>query len=337
MRAYLLRRLLVLLPTLVGITVVTFGVMQLAPGSPVERRLAAFYGGERSGNVTREVIEQTKKLYGLDQPIPVQYWNWVKRMARLDFGTSFKDGRSVGTKIAEALPVTLWINILSIFLVYALSIPWGVYSARIAGSKLDQGMTLFLFILYSLPAFWVATMLILFLGGGEFLDVFPTYGFQSFGAEHWSLPARLWDWTTHLFLPVACLSYGGLAVLSRFARVSMLEVVRQDYVRTARAKGLSERSVTYKHAFRNALLPQITLLASIFPELFGGSVIIESIFSIPGMGRLGFEAIRSLDYPLIMAITTISAFLTLFGILVADLLYVVADPRISFDGGGEKA
>ncbi len=336
MRGYLARRVLLLIPTLLGISVITFAVMKLSPGSPVEARIRAFYG-ERESRATAETIEEIKKLYGLDKPAHVQYWNWVKRMVQFNFGDSLKDHRPVSGKIAEALPVTLWINILSIFLVYGLSIPWGVYSARIAGSKLDQGMTLFLFILYSLPAFWVATMLILFLGGGEFLDVFPTYGFQSFGAETWSLPARLWDWTTHLFLPVACLSYGGLAVLSRYARVSMLEVIRQDYIRTAQAKGLSERSVTYKHAFRNALLPQITLLASIFPELFGGSVIIESIFSIHGMGRLGFEAILSMDYPVIMAITTISAFLTLFGILVADLLYVVADPRISFDGGGEKA
>ncbi|MEW6774957.1 MAG: ABC transporter permease [Bdellovibrionota bacterium] len=332
MRNYLLKRLLVLIPTLVGITVVTFFIMQLAPGSPVERRLAALYAGERQGAISQEVIEQTKKLYGLDKPLPVQYWNWLKRIARFDFGESFKDHRPVSEKISEVLPITLTLNAISIVCVYLLSLPWGIYSAKIAGSKLDRGVTFFLFVLYSLPSFWVATMLILLLGGGEFLDVFPTYGIQSYGAETWALPARLWDWTRHLFLPVACLSYGGLAVLARYARVSMQEVINQDYIRTARAKGLPEVKITYKHAFRNALLPLITLLAGLLPELFGGSVIIETIFSIPGMGKLGFEAIRSLDYPLIMAITTISALLTLMGILIADVLYVVADPRISFEG-----
>lgn len=331
MSRYIAKRLLLLVPTLIGISLITFAIISIAPGSPANAKLSAIFAGEAQGEVTQELIEQTRKLYGLDKPVYVRYGEWLKGMFTLDFGESYKDFRPVSEKIAEALPITLVLNVISMFIVYALAIPWGVYSSRIAGSRLDQGVTVFLFVLYSLPSFWVATMLILFLGGGEFLDIFPTYGLRTYGSEHWPWNRRLWDYTLHLFLPIACLSYAGLAVLSRYARVSMLEVIHQDYIRTARAKGLSEKAVILKHAFRNGLLPLITLVASIFPTLFGGSVIIETIFSIPGMGKLGFDAIRANDYPVVMAITTISAFLTLIGILISDLLYVVADPRISYE------
>ena len=331
MKQYIAKRILLLIPTLLGISLVTFAIINMAPGSPANARIAQIFAGEASGEVTAELIEQTKKLYGLDKPVHVRYWEWVKGMATFDFGESFKDHRPVIDKILEALPITMILNILSMIALYLLAIPWGIYSSRIAGSKLDRAVTVGLFVLYSLPTFWVATMLILFLGGGEFLDVFPTYGYETYGAENWPFHERLWDWTKHLFLPLVCMSYGGLALLSRYARVSMLEVIHQDYIRTARAKGLSEKVITLKHALRNSLLPLITLVASIFPSLFGGSVIIETIFSISGLGKLGFEAIRSNDYPVVMAITTISALLTLVGILISDLLYVVADPRISFE------
>lgn len=331
MKQYIAKRILLLIPTLFGISIVTFGIINMAPGSPANARIAQIFAGEASGQVTAELIEQTKKLYGLDKSLSERYWLWLKGMVTLDFGESFKDHRPVMDKIAEALPITIVLNILSMIVVYVLAIPWGVYSSRIAHSRLDRVVTIALFILYSLPTFWVATMLILFLGGGEFFDVFPTYGYETYGAEAWGLGARLWDWTQHLFLPLVCMSYGGLALLSRYARVSMLEGINQDYIRTARAKGLSEKVITLKHALRNSLLPLITLVASIFPALFGGSVIIETIFSISGLGKLGFEAIRTNDYPVVMAITTISAMLTLVGILISDLLYVVADPRISFE------
>jgi len=332
---YILERLLLTVPTLLGITVVTFIVLQLAPGGPAEVKLQAALSGQRDARITEEVVEQTRRLYGLDQPLHRRYLQWVSRIVRLDFGHSYKDHRPVIEKIWEALRITLVLNIVALVLSYLLSIPWGVYSSRIAGSRLDQAVTVFLFILYSLPSFWVATMLILFLGGGEFFDVFPTYGFRSYGSEAWPLTRQLWDYTMHLFLPVTCLTYGSLALLSRYARVAMLEVVEQDYVRTARAKGLGEGTVIFKHAFRNALIPLITLFANVFPALIGGSVIVETIFSIPGMGKLGFESVLARDYPVIMAIATISAVLTLLGILIADILYVVVDPRVSFKQGGE--
>jgi peptide/nickel transport system permease protein len=209
-----------------------------------------------------------------------------------------------------------------------IAIPAGVYSAVRAESLWDRILTIGFFILYSLPSFWVAVMLIMLFGGGEYWDIFPVYGISSLGAEQYPFFKWLVDRIWHLILPVFCLSYGGWAYLSRLMKAELLEVIREDYIRTARAKGLEERIVIMKHALRNALLPLITLLAYLLPSLFGGSVIIESIFSIPGMGQLGFEAVLSRDYPVIMALTTISAILTLVGLILSDVLYAVFDPRI---------
>lgn len=332
MRAYLLKRFLQMIPTLLGITFITFCIIQLAPGNPAMLKLQMASQGEMADTAyAKQIIEQTKKLYGLDKPLPVQYLLWVKRVFTLDFGSSFKDHRRVLDKIAERLPVTIQINVISIFLVYLIAIPFGVYSATHPDTFADRTLTLAFFFLYSLPNFWVAVLLIMLFGGGEFWDVFPVYGISSINAESWPLWRQILDRLWHLALPVACLTYGGFAYLSRLTRAELLEVIREDYVRTARAKGLSERVVIFKHAFRNALLPLVTLLAFLLPAVFGGSVIIESIFSIPGMGQLGFEAVLSRDYPVIMALTTISALLTLVGLLLSDILYAVLDPRIQLD------
>lgn len=332
MKTYLIKRLLQIIPTLLGITLITFIVIQLAPGNPAMLKLKMAGQAELGEKaISEEIIEQTKALYGLDKPIPIQYLLWVKRVFTFDFGNSYKDHRPVWDKIAERLPVTLQLNIISIFLVYLIAIPCGVYSATHQGTITDKSLTLGFFFLYSLPSFWVAVLLIMFLGGGDFLDVFPVYGISSIGAERMGAVSWLVDRMWHLVLPVVCLTYGGLAFLSRLTRANMLEVIREDYVKTARAKGLSERVVIYKHALRNALLPIVTLLAALLPAMFGGSIIIESIFSIPGMGQLGFEAVLSRDYPLIMAETTISALLTLVGLLMSDVLYAALDPRIKLE------
>jgi len=331
MRTYLLKRLFLIIPTLLGITLVTFFVIQLAPGNPVSRKLQVGEGVKAEA-ITKDIIEQTKKLYGLDKPIYIRYWIWLKQIATLDFGRSYKDHRPVIQKIAERLPVTLSINIISILLVYIISIPLGVYSAVTQGSIRDRAITFFLFALYSIPSFWLAMVLIYFLGGGEFWDVFPIYGIFSPGAENYPFLKKLLNFLWHITLPVICLTYGDLAYLSRYQRGSLLEVLRSEFIRTARAKGLTESNVIFKHALRNALIPIITIVASVLPAMIGGSVIIESIFSIPGIGQLGFEAVLSRDYPVIMAIATISAFLTLIGILISDLAYVMVDPRISFEG-----
>jgi len=333
MKSYLIKRMLQIIPTLLGITLITFVIIHLAPGNPAMLKLQMGKGQAELGNkaFSEQIIKQTKELYGLDKPLPLQYILWVKRIFTLDFGFSYKDHRNVWDKIAERLPITIQLNIISIFLVYLIAIPCGIYSSTHEGSFADKILTLGFFFLYSLPSFWVAMLLIMLLGGGDFWDIFPVYGISSIGSETMSLLPWLLDRMWHLVLPIACLTYGGLAYLSRLTRASMLEVIREDYVRTARAKGLSERVVIFKHAFRNALLPLITLLAFLLPSMFGGSVIIETIFSVPGMGQLGFEAVLSRDYPVIMAITAISALLTLIGLLISDILYAALDPRIKLE------
>jgi peptide/nickel transport system permease protein len=333
MKAYLIKRMLQIIPTLLGITLITFVIIHLAPGNPAMLKLQMGKGQAELGNkaFSQQIIEQTKELYGLDKPLPLQYILWVKRIFTLDFGFSYKDHRNVWDKIAERLPITIQLNIISIFLVYLIAIPCGIYSSTHEGSFVDKILTVGFFFLYSLPSFWVAVLLIMLFGGGDFWDVFPVYGISSIGSETMSLLPWLIDRMWHMVLPVVCLTYGGLAYLSRLTRAAMLEVIREDYVRTARAKGLSERVVIFKHAFRNALLPLITLLAFLLPSMFGGSVIIESIFSVPGMGQLGFESVLSRDYPVIMAITAISALLTLIGLLISDILYAALDPRIKLE------
>ncbi len=331
MKAYLIRRLFLVIPTFLGISMISFAVIQLAPGSPIYMKLRTAEQGMSTDANTQEILQQTRELYGLDRPLPVQYIKWLGRLVTLDFGESFKDHRPVRDKILEALPITLQLNIISIFLVYLISIPIGVYSSTHQRTWSDTFITIGLFVLYSMPSFWVAMLLIYFFGGGEWFNWFPVSGMNSIGAENFSWMHWLVDRTWHLVLPVFCLTYGGLAGLSRYARSGMIEVIRQDYIRTARAYGFSEKVVVFKYAMRNSLIPIITLLGTLLPSLLGGSVIIESIFSVPGMGFRGFDALLSRDYPMIMGLLAVSALLTLIGLLVSDVLYAIADPRIKFE------
>jgi len=218
----------------------------------------------------------------------------------------------------------------ALLLAYLISIPLGIYSATHQYSTVDKFTTIALFTLYSLPNFWVATLAIVYLGGGDFWNVFPVFGLQSIGSQNWPFWTRVQDQLWHLILPVTCMTYYTFAALSRYMRSSMLEVIRQDFIRTARAKGLSERLVIYRHALRNSLIPIVTLMADLLPALIGGSIVVETIFSIPGMGQLSFESVQFRDYPMIMAIFTLSALLTLVGILLADFLYTLVDPRIAY-------
>ncbi len=319
-----------MIPTMFGITLITFLVIQLAPGSPVESQMSVDLG-VKSDQVTQEIIERTKKLYGLDKPIHQRYLIWLRQIVTLDFGNSYRDHRPVIEKIAERLPITLTLNVLSIFLVYLIAIPVGAWSAVRQWSFAERASTFVLFLLYSIPSFWMAVVLIYFFGGGDFFNLFPIYGIHSRGYEDFPFFKQVLDFLWHLVLPVFCLTYASLASLSRFQKASLLEVLREDYITTARAKGLSSQRVLFKHALRNSLIPIITIVASILPAMIGGSVIIETIFSIPGIGRLGFESVLSRDYPVIMAVAAISAFLTLIGILISDIAYAVVDPRIGFE------
>lgn len=261
-------------------------------------------------------------------PVWRRYLSWLWRTARLDFDRSFVDDRPVIDKMAEALPVTVGLNLVALGIIYAVSVPIGVLAAVRRGSAFDQVSGLVLFLLYSVPNFWLATLLIMGLSSEKTMDLLPSVGLSSPGHQDLSYLSWLWDRITHLILPVTVMVYGGFASLSRYVRSSMLETIQEDYVRTARAKGLPEYVVVIKHAFRNSLITVVTLIASLLPAMIGGSVIVEYIFSIEGMGRLGFNAILARDYPVIMAITTFSAVLTLLGILLSDLLYSVVDPRV---------
>ena len=318
-----------MIPTLVGISMISFLIIQLAPGDPATMRLGSGQG-IRDQAMAEQIIRETRALYGLDRPLHVQYASWFKRIVTLDFGHSLKDQRPVWDKLKERVPVSMQLTGISLILAYLISIPIGIYSATHQYTRTDQATTVFLFTLYSLPNFWVATLAIVYLGGGDFWDVFPVFGLQTIGSENWPLWDQIKDRAWHLTLPVTCMTYYTFAALSRYMRASMLEVVRQDFIRTARSKGLSEWLVIYRHALRNSLIPIVTLMADLLPALIGGSIVIEYIFSVPGMGQLTFDAVLSRDYPVVMAVFTISALLTLLGILIADVLYTVVDPRITY-------
>lgn len=324
MIAYLLKRTLVLVPLLIGITLVTFGVMQLAPGKPTDTLT------DLNVKATAESREKLVKLYGLDKPWHVQYGLWLKRLARLDFGRSFRDDRPVLTKIAERLPATLLLNFTSLLLVFLLAIPIGILSAVKQNSLFDRSMTALVFVGFSVPTFWLA--LLAMIAFGLKLGWLPISGLRSLNFDELTAWGRAWDVAKHLALPSLVAGFTGLAGLSRYMRNGLLEVIRQDYVRTARAKGLPESRVILKHAVRNALLPVVTLLGLYLPELIGGSFIFETIFAYPGMGRLGYDAIMARDYPVVMGVGTIAAVLTLAGNFLADAAYAYVDPRIRYGG-----
>ncbi len=277
-------------------------------------------------NVSADSIADLQTLYGLDKPIHVQYFQWVGRLARFDFGRSFLDQREVITKIGERLPATLLLSGLAMFVIFLLAIPLGVYSAMHHNSPKDRLITIVTFVGYSIPTFWLALLCMLLFG--VVLGWLPISGIRSVNYDLLGFFDRLWDTLSHLILPVFISAFGGLASISRYTRSNMLEVVRQDYIRTARAKGLPLNRVYYIHALKNALLPIITIIGLALPGLIGGSFIFETIFSWPGMGRLAYESALNFDYPVIMGIAVIGAMLTLLGNIIADVLYAGVDPRI---------
>jgi len=323
MLKYILKRLLASIPLLIGITMISFSVIHLAPGEPIDLLT------DLNPNISAEAREQLRKLYGLDKPLPVQYWNWLKRVVQLDLGRSFApDRRPVIEKIAERLPVTIEINLLSMLLIVAVALPIGVYSAARQYSLFDKLTTVFVFLGFAVPTFWLALLLMILFGIK--LEWLPISGIHSIGYEQLGFWEQVWDHARHLILPVFVSAFGGLAGLSRYTRSNMLEVIRQDYITTARAKGLPERAVIYRHALRCALLPVITVLGLSVPALIGGSVIFETIFAIPGMGQLIYQSVLMRDYPVVMGVLLISAVLTLLGNLLADVCYSLADPRIRY-------
>lgn len=323
MNRYLLKRLAGLVPIFIGITLVTFIVIHLAPGSAVDNASAL------NPKMSAEAREKLASLYGLDKPLWAQYGSWVKRLVSLDLGRSFTDGEKVIDKIGRAMPVTVGINLLSLILIFLIGIPLGVYGAVHAGKPSERFLGTAALAAYSVPAFWLSLVLMSFFG--VMLRWLPVSGLTSLTFDDMNAVEKAVDVARHLALPVLVSSLTGLAGLSRFMRSSLAAALKENYVRTARAKGLSEHAVIYKHALGNALLPVVTLVGLSVPGLLGGSVITESIFSIPGMGRLFFSAVSARDYPVIMGMLVLGAVLTLLGNLLADLLYARVDPRVRLE------
>jgi len=317
---YSIKRTLLMIPILLGITLLSFTVMHMAPGGPAEAQM------EFSAKASAEARERLRKLYGADQPVHKQYITWLTKFMTLDFGEAFADGRKVKDKILERLPITLTINLLSLGVVLLIAIPIGIMSATHQYSALDRATTMFVFVGYSMPHFWMALLLI-YLFGVQW-GILPISGIQSLETTGLNWFGKLMDRGEHLILPVFISAIGSLAGVSRYMRSSMLEVMRQDYIRTARSKGLSENKVIYKHALRNALMPVITILGLSLPGLIGGAVIMETVFGIDGLGRLMYQAVFSRDYNVAMGLLVPAAVLTMLGNFLADIGYAMADPRV---------
>ena len=316
-----LRKTLWMLAVLWGITLVSFFVIHLAPGSPTDMQTSL---NPLAGDMVRDRLNA---LYGLDKPLLEQYWNWLTRLVRLDFGVSLStDARPVMDKILERMPLTVGMNVISLLLTLLISIPVGIVSAVKRGSFLDRALTVLVFLGFAMPSFWLALLLMLYFGID--LGWLPLSGLTSMDYAQLSPLGKAWDIAKHLALPILVGLVGSIAGTSRFLRSSMLEVLRQDYMTTARAKGLPASQVIGRHALRNALLPVITMLGLSVPGLIGGSVIIETIFALPGLGQLFYAAVMARDYPLIMGNLVLGAVLTLLGNMLADLGYSLADPRI---------
>jgi peptide/nickel transport system permease protein len=321
MGIYIAKRILFMIPILIGITLISFFVIHLAPGNPLTEQLGL---NPRVSESSRLMLT---KLYGLNKPLLTQYFDWLKRIATLNFGISFTANHEpVITEIRRTIGITILINSLALFFIFLFSVPLGVLSAVKHDSLFDKITTVLVFIGFAAPSFWVALLLIIFFGID--LHILPVGGITSIGYNFLSPLGKITDIAKHLIMPVFVAGFGGIAGLSRYLKGNMLEVYRQDYIITARAKGLKERTVVYKHALKNALIPFITILGLSVPGLIGGSVIIETIFDINGMGRLFYQSVLARDYPTIMGILVIGAVLTLIGNLLADIAYALVDPRL---------
>jgi peptide/nickel transport system permease protein len=328
---YIFKRVLLMLPTLLGILVLSFFVIRLAPGDPASQKFGGSGQAQAGMNAERgtEAAElRFRKRFHFDEPLVVQFGYFLDRLWRGDM-IFFQTEEPIWDDFNRALKITVGLNLIVFLLIYAISIPTGIFSAAFPHSGGDKLLTVVLFMLYSLPSFWVAELLRSWvMASGLSL---PIMNLKSDNFEQLGSWERFTDYVRHIVMPVACMTYGGLAYLSRQMRAGMLEVIRQDYIRTAEAKGCSKPRVILVHALRNGLFPMITLLAALLPALIGGSVIIEFVFNIPGMGLRAYENVLRREYDFVMVSLMLSAVLTLFGILLSDILYVVVNPRVSFE------
>ncbi len=340
---YLVRRLMLMIPTFLGITLVCFFVINLAPGGPIEQKIQAIRFGSanaegggassKSGiqsGLNEEVLESLKKQYGFDKPVHERYWLWLTNLAHLDFGESFTYQEPVLDVITSKFPVSLQFGVASLFLTYLVCVPLGIAKAIRAGTRFDTISGLALYVAYSIPPLVLGIFLIVFFAGGRHFSWFPIGMLYSDGYESLSFGGKVLDRLHHFVLPIACYMIGGFTELTMLMRNSMLDVIKQDYVRTARAKGLEENVVLYKHALRNALIPIATGIGGFFRVFLAGSLIVETIFQLDGIGLLSYQSILSRDYNVIMGLIFLSSLILLAGRLFSDFIYVLIDPRIDF-------
>lgn len=325
MFSYLVRRAFIGVGTLVLITFVVFALIRKMPGTP----LTAAEGADPSRMMSQADLRRLEKIYGLDKPWPEAYVLWLKNLATLDLGRSISRKVSVASLIGDRLGPTLLLTVSSLVLTYLLAIPLGLWSTVRANTLAERTVSVLLYMLYSLPSYVAALFLQILLAVK--LGWLPLFGIvDSQAHDGMTTFGKAWDVFLHAILPVTCFTYGSLAYYSRFIKANMEEAVRQDYIRTARAKGVSPRGIIWKHAFRNTLIPLVTLIGLTLPSLLSGAIILERIFAWPGMGTLFFESIHERDYPVIMGLTLMFSVLTLLGQLLADVLYAVVDPRVTY-------
>ncbi len=321
---YIIKRLLAMIPMLFAITLVSFTLMQLAPGTPAE-----MYQDPNKPAMTPEEAAEIEARLGLNQPIYVQYFKWVNELLHGNLGYSWRNSQPVFREMVRAVKVTIQLSVWTVFLSLILGISIGVYSALHQNKLADNVISFLTFISMSVPSFWIALMFILIFGVR--LKVLPFIGLHDPLAMTFTKGQYIWDYIKHLIMPIFIMTTGSMSGWIRYERASFIEVLGQDYIRTARAKGLTTRQINWKHAFRNSALPIVTMIGGTLSGLVGGSFLIETVFSIPGMGRLGVVAMQNLDYPLIMGTLLFSSILVMLGTLLSDVLYVVVDPRIRFD------
>ncbi|MFN3550219.1 MAG: ABC transporter permease [Endomicrobiia bacterium] len=316
-----LKKFLYLIITFIGISFVTFFVINISPGKPQDML-------EFSTKISYEAKQKLIKLYGLDKPIHIRYIKWFSRFVKLDFGNSLKDDKPVIEKILQRLPATLMLNILSLSIIFFGGCLLGILSSMYQNKFLDKLISFIVFLGYSVPKYWLAILcMILF---GIKLKILPISGLRSVNFDYLPFFEKVLDIVKHLVLPVLISAFGGLAGLTRYIRASMIEQLNSEYIKFALSKGCDTKKIVFYHSFKNVLIPVVTILGLSLPDLIGGGFIFETVFAYPGMGRLGYEAVMSRDYPLIMGISVITALLTLLGNFLADIIYVYIDPRIRY-------
>lgn len=341
MRTYIIKRILLMIPTLIGLTIITFFLLQFVPGGPAEVELMKLQSGQFQGSepgtsmsgskLTESAFLKIKEFYGFDKPVHIRYLIWVKGIATGNFGTSTQFAEPVLSVVASRLPISIYFGVIGLIITYIVCIPLGIMKAMKSGSKFDLFSSFFIFLCYSIPGWALGALLLVLFGGGSHWNIFPLGGFTSSNFDSLSFVEKVFDLVKHTFLPVLAYVISGFATLTILTKNSVIDVLSKDYVRTAYAKGLKNRKIIIRHVLRNALIPLATGFGHFLSVLLTGSILIEKIFNIQGIGLLAFNSVLNRDFPVSMGLLVLSSLLLLLGNLITDLLCALADPRIRFE------